>query len=200
MKWTVYRGHSYYFQKPLVGGRPNIEPGDHGIQNAHNRWFILRGGPAWLGFHWNSIWLRARPHMTSQCTWGSMTTYVILEVCWDGLWTLSFGSHNGHSTWLVCEVALTYMLWEESSHPLHGSNMSEWTQLWRLDRKPNTWSIQVKRNARHAISWEIGSEITVNYWVIVERHPFSNGVVGGSIPAEKSSRSLTGENYTKYDI
>ena len=51
----------------------------------------MRGGPAWLGFHWNSIWLRARPHMTSQCTWGSMTTYVILEVCWDGLWTLSFG-------------------------------------------------------------------------------------------------------------
>ena len=41
MKWTVYRGHSYYFQKPLVGGRPNIEPGDHGTHNAHNRWFIL---------------------------------------------------------------------------------------------------------------------------------------------------------------
>ena len=34
---------------------------------------------------------------------------MILEVCWDGLWTLSLGLSqcHGHSSWLVCEVALT---------------------------------------------------------------------------------------------
>ena len=34
---------------------------------------------------------------------------MILEVCWDGLWTLSFGlsQFHGHSSWLVCVVALT---------------------------------------------------------------------------------------------
>jgi hypothetical protein len=32
----------------------------------------------------------------------------MLEVCWDGLWTLSFGlsQFHGHGSWLVCEVAL----------------------------------------------------------------------------------------------
>ena len=33
---------------------------------------------------------------------------MIWEVCWDGLWTLSFGpsQFHGHGPWLVCEVAL----------------------------------------------------------------------------------------------
>ena len=34
---------------------------------------------------------------------------MILEVCWDGLRTLSFGlsQYHGHGCWLVCEVALS---------------------------------------------------------------------------------------------
>jgi hypothetical protein len=34
---------------------------------------------------------------------------MILEVCWGGLWTLSFGlsQFHGHGSWLVCEVALS---------------------------------------------------------------------------------------------
>ena len=34
---------------------------------------------------------------------------MILEVSWDGLWTLSFGlsQFHGHGSWLVCEVALS---------------------------------------------------------------------------------------------
>jgi hypothetical protein len=34
---------------------------------------------------------------------------MILEVCWDGLWTLSLGlsQFHGHGSWLVCEVALS---------------------------------------------------------------------------------------------
>jgi hypothetical protein len=33
---------------------------------------------------------------------------MILEVCWDNLWALSFGPSlfHGHGSWLVCEVAL----------------------------------------------------------------------------------------------
>ena len=33
---------------------------------------------------------------------------MIWEVCWDSLWTLSFGLSQfcGHGFWLVCEVAL----------------------------------------------------------------------------------------------
>ena len=73
----MFHGHLDYFQKPPLGGRPNTKPGDHGTPNAHNRWFILFyhvWGPAWIEIHWNSIWLRARSHMTSHYTWGSMTT------------------------------------------------------------------------------------------------------------------------------
>ena len=35
---------------------------------------------------------------------------MMLEVCWDSLWTLSFGlsQFHGHGSWLVCEVALTH--------------------------------------------------------------------------------------------
>jgi hypothetical protein len=39
---------------------------------------------------------------------GPWPHYMILEVCWDGLWTLSFGlpQFHGHGSRLVCEVAL----------------------------------------------------------------------------------------------
>ena len=67
-------------------------------------------GPAWIKIHWNSIWLRARSHMTSRYTWGPWPHYMMLEVCWNGLWTLSFGlsQFHGHGSRLVCEVALTW--------------------------------------------------------------------------------------------
>ena len=57
--------------------RPTTSPGDHGIPNAHNRWFILLyhvWGPAWMKIHWISNWLRARSHMASHYTRGSVTT------------------------------------------------------------------------------------------------------------------------------
>ena len=36
--------------------------------------------------------------------------YMILEVLWDGLWTLSFGlpQFHGHSSWLMCEVIMSF--------------------------------------------------------------------------------------------
>ena len=69
--------HLDYFQTPPLGGRPTTKPGDHGIPNAHNRWFILFyhvWGPTWIDIGWNSIWWRARSPMTSQYTWGFVTT------------------------------------------------------------------------------------------------------------------------------
>ena len=43
---------------------------------------------------------------------------MILGVCWDGLWTLSFGLSqlHGHGSWLVCEVALTPILLNVPCH------------------------------------------------------------------------------------
>jgi hypothetical protein len=49
--------------------RPNTKPGDCGTLNVRHRWFILFHnvwGPSWVEMHGNSIWLRARSHMTSQ--------------------------------------------------------------------------------------------------------------------------------------
>jgi hypothetical protein len=57
-----------------------------------------------ITFGWgpNHIWL----HTTLEVLWPH---YMILEVCWDSLWTLSFGlsQFHGHRSWVVCEVALT---------------------------------------------------------------------------------------------
>ena len=40
-------------------------------------------------------------------------------------------------------------------------------------------------------------EMTLNYWVIVDRYPFLNGVFGGLIIVVKSSLYLTGEKKKK---
>ena len=69
-----------------------------------------------IAFGWGSchIWLHTRledlwPHY-----------YMILEVCWNGLWTLSFGLSqcHGHGSWLVCEVALSVGYHQELQVPL----------------------------------------------------------------------------------
>jgi hypothetical protein len=77
IEWIMFHGHLNYSQKSPLGGRPNTKPGDHGTLNSHNRWFILfhhLWGPTWIKIHWNSIWLRARSHVTSHYTRGSATT------------------------------------------------------------------------------------------------------------------------------
>ena len=33
IKWIVFHGHLIYFQKPLLGGRPNTKPGDMALGN-----------------------------------------------------------------------------------------------------------------------------------------------------------------------
>ena len=48
---------------------------------------------------------------------------MILEVSWDGLWTLSFGlsQFHGHGSWLMCEVALK---------PFPTPKMLKWQAMW----------------------------------------------------------------------
>ena len=77
--WIMFHGHLGFFQEPSLGGRFDTKPRDHGTPNAHNRLFILfyhLWELAWIDIHWNNIWLRARSHMASHYTWGSMTTLV----------------------------------------------------------------------------------------------------------------------------
>ena len=65
------------FKKPPLGGRSNTIPGDHDTPNAHNRWFILyyhAWVPTWIETQRYSIWSKARSHMASHSTWGSVTT------------------------------------------------------------------------------------------------------------------------------
>ena len=61
-----------------------------------------------IAFGWEPghVWLHTTPK-------GLWQHYMILEVCWDGLWTLSFGlsQSHGHSSWLVCEVTLSGIEW-----------------------------------------------------------------------------------------
>ena len=92
IEWITIHGHLDYLQKPPLGGRSNTKPREHGTSNVHDHWFILlyhvRGGPARIEIHWNRIWLRARSYLTShEDPWPH---YMILEVAWDGLWSLSF--------------------------------------------------------------------------------------------------------------
>ena len=68
--WAIFKNH-------LLEGRPRTKPRDHGTPNVHNHWFTLfyhAWGLSWVEIHWNSIWLRARSHMTAHSTWGSVTT------------------------------------------------------------------------------------------------------------------------------
>jgi hypothetical protein len=77
IEWITFHSHLDYFQKPPLGGRPNTKLEDHGTLEAHNRCFILFyhvWGHAWIEIYGNSIWLMTWSHMTSHCTWGSVTT------------------------------------------------------------------------------------------------------------------------------
>ena len=102
--WITFKNH--LLKVGLTQNRETI----YGSPDAHNRWFILCyhvWGRAWLEIRWNSIWLRARSHMTLQYTWGSVTTLHdfggVLERPLDRFF---WASHN-HGSWLVCKVALS---------------------------------------------------------------------------------------------
>ena len=41
LKWIMFHGHLDCFPKPLLGGRPNTQLGDHGTTYVYIRSFIL---------------------------------------------------------------------------------------------------------------------------------------------------------------
>ena len=108
----MFHGCLDYFQKLPHGGRSNTKPGDHSTPNTHNHGFDLFyhvwGVPTRVEIHWNSIWLRTHSHTTSHYI-------MILEVCWDGLWTLSSGLFKFHG----CR-----------SWPLHDDLSPFWIGVW----------------------------------------------------------------------
>ena len=68
--WTVFE--NCLLEVGLTQNREIIA-----LQTLTTVWFILFyhvWGPAWIETHCNSIWLRARSHMTSHYPWGSVTT------------------------------------------------------------------------------------------------------------------------------
>ena len=138
----MFHGYLDYFQKPLLGGRSNTKPGDHGTPNAHNRWFILFyhvWGPAWIEIHWNSIWLRAQSHMTSHYTWGSVTTLhgfggVLGRPLDTFFWTFTIS----WSRLLTCVWSLAPQLYEARwpfgiGEPPHPMRRFYWLHLWDRD-------------------------------------------------------------------
>jgi hypothetical protein len=71
-------------------------------------------GPAWIKNHWNNIWLRARSHMTSHYTCGSLTTLpdfrgVLGRPLDTFFWALTILWSWLLESWLVCEVALWFI-------------------------------------------------------------------------------------------
>jgi len=137
----MLHGYLIYFRKPPVGGRPNTKPGDHGILNAHYRWFILfisyvrnciNKRIIEIAFGWgpnpNLSWL----HTTLEGPW---LHYMILEVCCDSLWILSCGlsQFHGHSSWLVCDVALRV-----AGDNGHGSSRANLGSVWSVRNNSST--------------------------------------------------------------
>ena len=66
--------------------------------------------PTWIEIHGISIWLRARPHLTSHYTWGHVTTLHDFGSVLGQLLDTSFGlsQFHDHGSWLVCEVTLNW--------------------------------------------------------------------------------------------
>ena len=138
IEWTMFHGHLDNSWKSPLGGKFNTQSGDHGTPNAHNYWFILFHhvwGYAWIEIHGNIIWLRARSHMTSHYSWGSVTTLHgfggVLEQPLDtSFWALTISW-----SWLLVGVwsgPNTYALIQHfgnSLRSLEGWNKLENTQI-----------------------------------------------------------------------
>ena len=80
--WIIFRSHLLE-----VGATQNRETKTlWTLTTVGLIYFIMREDPAWIEIHRNSIWLRARPHVTSHYTTleGPWPHYMI----WDGLWAL----------------------------------------------------------------------------------------------------------------
>ena len=80
--WTIFKNHLLE-----VGLTQNWETMALRTLTAVDLfWFYHEWGPAWIEIHWNSSWLRARSHINSHYTRGSVTTLHDFGMCLgDGL-------------------------------------------------------------------------------------------------------------------
>jgi hypothetical protein len=113
IKWIMFHGHLDYFQKPPLGGRPNMKSETLAFRNltiVHLLYFIMCENPTWIVIPWNKIWWRGRLHMIAHYTWGHVTTLhefgIVLGQPLDSSFGLS--QFHVHGSWLVCEVALNH--------------------------------------------------------------------------------------------
>jgi hypothetical protein len=90
--WTAFKNH--LLEVGLTQNRETIAL--QTLVTVDLFYFYHVWGPAWLEIHWNGNWLRVHSHLTSHYIWGFVTHCMTLKVCWDGLWTLSFGLSQFH--------------------------------------------------------------------------------------------------------
>ena len=102
--WTIFKNH--FLEVGLTQNRETVSL--HMLTTIDLFYFIIckdlhehKFIEIASGWGPSYIWL----HTTLEGPWPHN---MIVEVCWDGLWTLSFGhsQFHGHGSWLVCEVAL----------------------------------------------------------------------------------------------
>ena len=100
-----------------------------------------------LGWGPGRSWL----HTTLEDPW---LHSMILEVYWDGLWTLSFGlsQFHGHGSWLVCEVALVIVTLTISIRATSHTSQEPW--LWEPKRKcPNAAPMDLQNHVVWSHMW-----------------------------------------------
>jgi hypothetical protein len=159
--WTVFISHL------LEVGLTKLE--DYGTLNARNHCLILFyhvWGHAWIQIHWNSIWLRARSHMISHYTWGSVTTlhdfggvfgwpldtfFWALTISWLQLngscvkWHLRGSQWRSQQIWPWARSHLhqgdnTWSHWfptRKSSHASSDKKTGQWRRHGRKGAQPN---------------------------------------------------------------
>ena len=116
IKWIMFRCHFHYFQKPPLGGRLYTKPGEHGTLNALNRWFnyfILSCVKTCMNRH------TLKKHLVEGLVTYDFTLHLRVRdrTTWFwrcvgmalGRFLLGLSLFHGHASWLVCEMAFTFI-------------------------------------------------------------------------------------------
>ena len=136
--WTI-------FKKPSLGGRPNTKPGDIDTLNVHTIvdlfYFFMCEDPHERDFieirlGWEPITSDFKVHTTLE---GPRLHHMILGVCRDRIWTLSFGlsQFHGHRSWLLArvwsgpwDISWSQKFSEENFYQDHNKNLKSY---WKND-------------------------------------------------------------------
>ena len=96
----IWRPGTHNCWKPPLGGRPTTNLETTALTIVNLIYFIMCEDLAWVKIYWNSMWLRARWHMTSNYTWGPVTPLhihdfgsVLGRPLGTSFWELDFHGH-----------------------------------------------------------------------------------------------------------